>query len=602
MRSLFIFLLSTFLLMADTFAQDKPVRLQEVNGTKQLTYAIKQKAIQKSAYSMFESIYVNYPEFLSTNKIAHAPLNALMANKALKEIYTESFKFSFLPFAYEALGRRLGKNRPRNWQGYALETGSPTIEEIKTQILFYSGDVMGYQVLYRFSFEPSNELKVEGMHYVRTFYFQLSTGKELSLQSLIAPAKWNALWQLIEQGVQKNNKEERPYIQQFSWDNGSELRYNNYGDDSEEEDDNNNENKTPKHPPLIRLQASDKQHFYLNITPYAVQFILPPFCSSFETMKQLGIVVTLLPNEFNQFLPPNSLLGSRFEPKKTTSLQHIHIEQKQLSGFYQLINPLHENSFFDAQGHKGYKQQELYSVTISAKDTQRSLMRIVHYDTLGRVVKYAYDNDPSSQNWRQFSYNKKGSLYKEVQYENKEITSYKEYDFDEQNNVTQTRIFNVSEDKVCYKYFYRDTLVYAYKWFSVFTDMNEIQTSEYKVYAFDKLGNLLSIYPMGESPNYINKYHKHLLMASFSLQYPNLDNYVYSYLPDGKLQTVISDNGRRIHFLRYENNALSAYEHYDSYNLVEQKTFIYDANNKLISFIERNSNQSSSQYYEFKYK
>ena len=101
--------------MADTFAQDKPVRLQEVNGTKQLTYAIKQKAIQKSAYSMFESIYVNYPEFLSTNKIAHAPLNALMANKALKEIYTESFKFSFLPFAYEALGRRLGKNRPRNW-------------------------------------------------------------------------------------------------------------------------------------------------------------------------------------------------------------------------------------------------------------------------------------------------------------------------------------------------------------------------------------------------------------------------------------------------------------------------------------------------------
>jgi hypothetical protein len=99
----------------------------------------------------------------------------------------------------------------------------------------------------------------------------------------------------------------------------------------------------------------------------------------------------------------------------------------------------------------------------------------------------------------------------------------------------------------------------------------------------------------------VNRYGKNKLLASYSLNYPNLDNAIYAYNKEGLTESILTDNGRRIHSFVYRKNLLDTYEHYDGFSLLEKRDFVYNEQDALIGFKEAGRNGNRVQNYVIKY-
>jgi hypothetical protein len=581
--------------------QNRKEYIKDLSNEKTLEYTQQQKALTKTPYNMFESIYVDYPEFTIQNKgLATEEINSFIREKTLEEVRKESFKYEFLPFAYHALATRLGNYKLDNWQSHSLETGSPIMQDIKTKLLFLSGDILAYQVQYQFFFEPYSHVKVEGMSYVKTYYLQVSSGKLILYKGLFDPNNWDQLNRVLEKEVNNLLRENSDKVKSFFWENDGELRYSNYGyedGDGEEQVDN-------PAPQKVVFKAKDLDKFYLNLSPFSAQFILAPFCSSFEQFKQLGIVVNMPIEQFAKYVSYACPLGNWIKTSylNQTTIHDFNVLNQFRQGNYASINPLDIDNVFVQNPPKGAKVQELYYVQISKNDTQLELQRRTTYDANGRIVKHAFGKEDNPETWYYYEYDSKGNVTKEVHNSYNEIKAYKTYTYNANNCLKSSSSLENGEGQVELNYYYKDSFVYECKEINLFQEMSEVEATEAKVYALDAYQNIISSYALSETPNYITRYDKNKRMASYSLNYPNLDNSVYSYSKEGNLETIIMDNGRRLYTYSYQGNHLLLHEQYDGYSLQEKREYYYDAEWRLIGFKEMGRNGNRERSYSIKYQ
>ncbi|MCF8255881.1 MAG: hypothetical protein K9J84_14985, partial [Bacteroidia bacterium] len=577
--------------------------IKDLSNGKTLGYTQKQKALTKTPYNMFESIYVDYPEFSANNKgLAIAALNTFIREKALEEVRNESFKYEFLPFAYHALATRLGNYKLDNWQSHSLETGSPIMQDIKTKLLFLSGDILAYQVQYQFFFEPHSNVKVEGMSYVKTYYLQLSSGKPILFKGLFDPNALDELNRFLQKEVNALLTENTNLVKSFYWETEGDLRYSNYGYEGGEVEGEHADNAEIQ---KVVLKAKDIDKFYLNLSPFSVQFILPPFSSSFEQFKQLGIVVNMPIEQFAKYVSYACPLGNWVKTSyiNQTTIHDFNVLTKYRQGNYSSINPLEIENVFVQNPPKGVKVQELYFVQISKNDTQLELQRRTTYNAEGRIVKQAFGKEENPETWwHLYEYDTKGNVVTELQDNNNEIKALKTYTYNANNCLKSSSSLENGEAQVNLNYYYKDSFVYECKEVKLFEEMSEVEASEVKVYALDAYQNIVSSYALSETPNYITRFDKDKRMASYSLKYPNLDNGVYAYSKEGNLETIIMDNGRRLYTYSYQGNHLLLHEQYDGYSLQEKREYYYDAEWRLIGFKEMGRNGNRERSYSIKYQ
>ena len=591
------------------YGNNKPERVLDLQGNRQIDFKTLQKSLDKSPYNKFERIYINYPALDAKNTgVAVKAINDFMYKKAFLEMETEAFKFEFLPFAYGALASTLGKNYPDIYAYYSANMGIPTIQEVAPKILFVSGDILCYQVLFEFYFEPHSNYKLDGYSLVKTYYLQLSTGKEIPLLNLFEPTQRKALQDLLSKELNQILQSNKQYLTSFNWDQGSELgMYANDQDEYLVEEEGKEESQsalTKDNTKLAAFTSQDLKHTFLNLNPFSAQFILPPFYSSSEEGKQLGVLITIPLESLAKLLLKPSLLGNWFSNKKqsTKILQNINVLQMQQRHFTQLVNPSKHRSSFTTKVAVGTKTQSLFMLEQGITDTQYRLQRTAHYDKSGRLVKLVFGSGKQPENWIYYEYDSMGNLLNEINYAYNQIEEQKTFTYNAQNCLVQVMSSADAELPSITQYFYRDSFVYESRLVQLFTSMDNFKEGNVTVFALDAHNNIKSQYGLNQTPNYISKYKQDKLMASFSLQYPNLDNMIYAYDKGGNLETIIGDNGRRLHTLINQNNLLKTYTHYDSYSLQFQYQYDYDAKNNLVGYKELGRNGNRNQVYSLEYE
>jgi len=603
------FVCLAFIAFTRVYSYNIPGRVLDLQGNRQIDFKTLQQSLANTAYNKFESIYINYPSLEAKNAgVAVKAINDFMYKKAFLEMETDAFKFEFLPFAYGALASTLGKNYPDNYAYYSANMGIPTIQEVAPKILFVSGDVLCYQVLFEFYFEPHSNYKLDGYSFVKTYYLQLSTGKEIPLLNLFEPTQRKALQDLLSKELNQILKSNKQYLASFIWDKSSALgRYNNDDDEYlvEEEEGESQSAPTKNKTKLATFTTQDLKHTFLNLNPFSAQFILPPFYSSFEEGKQLGVLITIPLESFTKLLLKPSLLGNWFSQNKQANkgTQSINVLQRQQNHFTQHTNPLMHQSSFVTKAAKGTKTQSLYTVELMASDSHNlRLQRTAHYDLQGRLIKLVFGEGKNPESWHYFEYDSAGNLASEIRYAYNQIEEQKTFTYNAQNCLVQVMSSADAELPSITQYFYRDSFVYECLLVQLFTSMDNFKEGNVTVFALDAHNNIKSQYGLNQTPNYISKYNQDKLMASFSLQYPNLDNMIYAYDKEGNLETIIGDNGRRLHMFTYQNNLLKSYSHYDSYNIQSQSLYEYDAKNNLVGYKELGRNGNRLQVYILKHE
>lgn len=603
------FVCLSLLVFTRVYGNNKPERVLDLQGNRQIDFKTLQQSLAKTAYNKFERIYINYPALDSKNAgVAVKAINDFMYKKAFLEMETDAFKFDFLPFAYGALASTLGKNYPDNYAYYSVNMGIPTIQEVAPKILFVSGDILCYQVLFEFYFEPHSNYKLDGYTFVKTYYLQLSTGKEIPLLNLFEPTQRKGLQDLLSKELNHILQSNKQYLSSFNWNQGSELgMYANDQDEYLVEDEETEETQSAINKDKTRLAvftSQDLNHVFLNLNPFSAQFILPPFYSSFEEGKQLGLVITLPLESIAKLLLKPSLLGNWFSNKKqsTKALQKINVLENQQRYFSQFVNPTEHHSSFTTKVAVGTKTQSFFILEPGITDTQYRLQRIAHYDKSGRLVKLVFGEAKQSENWIYYEYDSIGNLLTEINYAYNQIEEQKSYVYNPQNCLVQVHTSTGDELPSIVQYFYRDSFVYEFRLVQLFTSMDNLKEGNVTVYALDAHNNIKSSYGLNQTPNYISRYKQDKIMASFSLQHPNLDNMIYAYDKKGNLETVIGDNGRRLHTFVNQNNLLQTYTHYDSYSLQFQYQYEYDAKHNLVKYEEMSRNNNRKQVYILKYE
>jgi hypothetical protein len=586
-------------------------QIQNLQGNGHITFKTLQQSIAKSSYNKFDKIYINYPSLEPNNlKVAIKPLNDFIYKKAFLEMQQEAFKYEFLPFAYGALASALGKNYPDNYAYYSTNMGIPTIQEVAPTIIFLSGDIMCYQVLYEFYFEPHSRLKIDGFTFVKTYYLQVSTGKEIPFLQLFEPTKQKALLSFLSNELNQMLGSNKAYLSSFKWGMADQLggynndEYDEYEEEVEGEDGSVSIKKNPKEK-LISFTKQDLELAFLNLTPFSAQIILPPFNSQFEEAKQLGLLFSIPFQTFSNFLPNNSLLGNWFSQQNgsTKLLSDLNVLQKQVNHFSQNINPLMNQSSFVRSVTKGVKTQSLFSVELIQGDSSiLRLQRTAHYDTEGRLIKLVFGEGKNPESWLYFEYDKAGNLLSEIRYAYNQIEEQKTYSYNAQNCLVQVQSATGDELPNTTQYFYRDSFVYECPLVEVFNSMDIFKESNIQVYALDAHGNIKSMYGLNQIPRYISRFNQDKIMASYSLTHPNLDNAIYAYNEEGVLETVICDNGRRIHSFTTKDKLLQSYSYYDTYSLEMQCSYVYDSNHNLIKYTESGRNGNREQRHILKYE
>lgn len=600
MKSLYSILLSMILFASHTLASNKLKQLFDVGGTRTLSYEQKQMQVQKTPYNFFDPIYVDYPAInLDNNKnINVKAINTFMHYYSLNWLKTDSFKYEFLPFAYKALSENLDEYTQYNYRNKQLENTTPKLADIKPQILFWTGDVIAYQVIYEFYFELENDFRVEDLAFVKTYYLQLSTGKMLNFNALFAPAKLPQLWQTIGSNLNQIKLQNKAQINAFSWITTYEK--SRYDEDEKEEEEIDNKPIATTKSSLISLSVNDIKHVYFKLTPFLVEFIIPPFASSFNDFKHMGVVVQMSPEEFISYLSPSYLLGNWFNPKPANILHGITLDKFYPISYLQLISPLEHKHQFLFNLPKGTSQQLLYQLNINKADTQLSLIRETQFDSLGHVIKHVFGEEKYS-NWQYFTYDSLGNVVKEITNRGQQIDVERNFIYNTQNNLIESRFFSESYSPIVSQYFYRDTLVYEYKKLELFADIQSLNQTV-KVHLFSKNLEALSEFELYKAPHYWYKYANGKQLAYYHLDYPNMDNQLYAYDSLGNLQTIISDNGRHTHNFTYVQSQLVSYTHYDSFRLTKEAKFFYDGQNRLISFEEKTEYHSNPRQFLIKYK
>ena len=604
------FVCLAILVFTRVYGNNKPERVLDLQGNRQIDFKTLQQSLDKSPYNKFERIYINYPALDAKNAgVAVKAINDFMYKKAFLEMETEAFKFEFLLFAYGALASTLGKNYPDNYAYYSANMGIPTIQEVAPKILFVSGDVLCCQVLFEFYFEPHSNYKLDGYSFVKTYYLQLSTGKEIPLLNLFEPTQRKALQDLLSKELNQILKSNKQYLASFIWDKGSELgRYNNDDDEylvEEEEAVESQSAPTKNKTKLATFTTQDLKHTFLNLNPFSAQFILPPFYSSFEEGKQLGVLITIPLESFTKLLLKPSLLGNWFSQNKQAikGTQPINVLQRQQNHFTQHTNPLMHQSSFVTKAAKGTKTQSLYAVELMAADSQKlRLQRTAHYDLQGRLIKLVFGEGKNPESWHYFEYDSAGNLASEIRYAYNQIEEQKTFTYNAQNCLVQVMSSADAELPSITQYFYRDSFVYECPLVQLFTSMDNFKEGNVTVFALDAHGNIKSQYGLNQTPNYISKYNQDKLMASFSLQYPNLDNMIYAYDKEGNLETIIGDNGRRLHMFTYQNKHIQSYTHYDSYRPQQRVEYVFDKNDNLVQYKEKGSYDGRFAEYILRYE
>lgn len=608
-KRIYIFCIAIFVFNV-LHGQNELGRIQNLQGNGQIQYKTLQHSITKSTYNKFDRIYVDYPALEPNNpKIAIKLLNDFMYKKAFLDMQTEAFKYDFLPFAYGALASTLGKNYPDNYAYYSANMGIPTIHEIAPKILFLSGDIMCYQVLYEFYFEPNSNNKLEGFTFVKTYYLQVSTGKEISMANLFEPGQKKLLLDFLNKEINQIVGINSAYVSSFYWSQANELGGYAIDDDTyaETEGDENGEPIVSQKIYNVKndlFKEQDLLHAFLNLNPFSAQIIIPPFCSSFDDAKQLGILITVPFEFFVKVMPKSSLLGNWFNIQSGISKlpKHINVLQKQQNHFTQLINPLMHQSNFVKGVSKGTKTQSLFIEEVMIGDSNKlRLQRTAQFDTLGRLVKLLFGENNNPENWSYFEYDKAGNLVSEINYAYNQIEEQKTFLYNAQNCLVQVQTSTGDELPSIMQYFYRDSFVYECPLIQVFSNMDNFKDRSVNVYALDAFGNIKSNYVLNQIPRYVSKFNQDKLMASYSLTHPNLDNAIYAYNADGMLETVIADNGRRIHHFIMKDKLLQSYAQYDSYQLQSQFNYEYDAKNNLTRFKEKGQYGNGERTYILKY-
>ncbi|MCG9880057.1 MAG: hypothetical protein MH472_05610 [Bacteroidia bacterium] len=581
--------------------------IPDLNGKRELEYKILQKSISKSDYNKFEVIYIDYPSINSNNAgIATGLLNDFMYKKAFLEISTQEFKFEFLPFAYELLAQTLGKNYPNNYAYYSTNMGVPTIQDIVPKILFVSGDILCYQVQYKFYFEPSPDYKLDGASFVKTYYLQLSTGKEIKLLSMLDPKQKAYFLSYLNNELTEVLSKNADYIKGYTWSNSALFGYpdNDYeSEEYESEEEPTQEVKLQKEiPQKPLLSEKDLNVMFLQLTPFAASWILPPFCSSFDEAKQLGLVLNMPIDVFAKVVSPNSLMGNWFSQKQVNKpLTSINIYEKQ-QHFSNDINPLNHSSAFVKRVSKGVKKQSVYSVQISAKDTNYVHVRSAYFDTNARLTKLTFGEVNETENWLYFEYDSVGNLSTEIRYAYQQIEEQKQYYYSKQNCLERMVTNNSSDLPAVTQFFYRDSFVYEYPLFPLYSEADNLQSLNVTVHALDTRGNVKHSYGLNQKPSHVNRYSGDKILASFSYQYPNLDNMIYAYNKDGLVETILSDNGRRMHTFVYDNKLLKSYTHYDTYRVENQYFYEYDDKNNLLKYREKGRYGNDDRSYILRYE
>lgn len=575
-------------------ANNKTYTKYDIQQKKKLLYEIKQSTLLKTSYSLFDPIHIDYPQLISGSdtKINIEAVNRLIKFHSIERVTTDSFKYEFLPFAYKALFTVLNSTSNSNYSKQTVQNTVPTIKDIEGEILFWNGDVISYQVIYEFNFDFQYNTIGE-LAYIQTYYIKLSEGKMINWESFFSKEKLQPLQKHLNKSLNEIKQQQKARINNFSWNDDSE---NEGSDDDEESEEKGIQKSVTRRP--ISITNTDFKNIYFRLTPFLVEFIIPPFSSSFSEFKQLGVCIQMKPDEFNTFLAPANPLGNWFK-QKFTSITGLTAEKFKVPHYTVLISPLNiENNFYLMP--PGVSRQSLYQEIIRQKDTIFSLLRHTYFDSGGKITKHVF-SDKNESVGPSYFYDKKGNLIRTIINTDNEDSEETIYHYNEQNNITEFHQYSSDFDQEVQQYFYDDTVAYINNKISLFYDHSLLQEPVW-VYVFNQNKTILTSYELYSSQEWWNKYQGNLLLCTYDVRYPNMGNVFYSYDSSGRLECITADNGRQLHSFEYQNDKLIAYTHYDSFRIMLSCKYFYDADNKLIAFEEYNSYHSSPRKFILQYK
>jgi hypothetical protein len=149
--------------------------------------------------------------------------------------------------------------------------------------------------VFEFYFEPHSNYKLDGYSFVKTYYLQLSTGKEIPLLNLFEPTQRKALQDLLSTELNQILQSNKQYLTSFNWDQGSELgMYANDQDEYLVEEEGAEESQsapTKDKTKLAAFTSQDLKHTFLNLNPFSAQFIR----SKSRKMVQSGAIAAASP-------------------------------------------------------------------------------------------------------------------------------------------------------------------------------------------------------------------------------------------------------------------------------------------------------------------
>lgn len=565
--------------------------LANLASGKQLQIESKQANLGKTAFNLFDEIYINYPQVMpgTLPETSLKRINERLKYYCLTWVQTDNFKYEFLPYSYQALSEVLKVSNKSRYSQRNLETTPPRMRNVVPQLLFWSGDILAYQVAYVFDFEFENEIQVDEMAYVKTFYFNLKTGAVQKPFALFAPNKLASLKGTLNNLLVQLYQKQGAKVNSFQWSEPNDY----YGFDEDEEDDNTPVSESKK---VKGFLEDEFQKMFFRITPFYAEFILPPFCSSNKTLKQMGICVQMELNEFIQYLPPQCELGvlGKTLPGK---LNRIGIDDMSPPSFLSLVSPTNTQDI--PKPAKGTNKQETFRKEYKGKDSIETLFRTVFFDASGKPLRVFYGEKDNGDSVR-FVYDKTGNLIRQVYYSNGKFDNEWRCSYSDKGNLTEDFHYDDNGMFEIKQYHYLDTLVYMSFKLDFFSDYEDL-FNPIQVFVFNRERNLLTSYELGKSIDYRNHYHQGNLMGFYRRNYPKLDNAIYAYDHLGKIEFIISDNGRRLHEFEYKDGLLIHYSHYDSFRLLNERKFTYDALGQLANYEEKDVSNGYSQRFLFKH-
>ncbi|MFL5754518.1 MAG: hypothetical protein ACJ76F_13985 [Bacteroidia bacterium] len=437
---------------------------------------------------------------------------------------------------------------------------SAVLESIDSKVLSFYNNLVCIRLQSNYKINQKYSGISEYVSMFQTFYVNVTNGK---LCSLIDLCPLNLRTKFTDLLTREKNRVIPLVNTTDDDDDEEEEEEENTGDESE---DPVNKNQADQLPPKTFPYLKEKINLIdLVFDVNAMNFMVMKNSSNTTYTKGLSFLLYINEDSLHRYLPwtENKRRIKFYERLKPETVN------KELMIYTREINFLYDEYLFSWFANtKNKRTVKVYYRQNFVSDTSFKANRFLTYssDSLISKIESDFSEEGKPRSLTTYYYEKE-KLKKIELLQNDKLVAYHTYSYNKNGFITRYVDYENEKKPREHIYSYADLRVNEC---SPTTNGNECYS-----YLFDSTGNFIARTHIGEKSPYVNVYRKTLLMAN--------GDALYSYTPDGRIESVERDRGR--YFAKYhydEEKRIRLIIHYDGMETKAKESVNYDSRGRII--------------------